>query len=42
MTGRKPSLNRDFTIEAMLFQLATEDTLVPPNFNTTHEVGDEG
>src|SRR5690606_34124297 len=35
-TGRSPSARRSRSTEAMFFQLATEDTLVPPNFSTTH------
>src|SRR3989337_3013688 len=36
MTGRSPSANRSRTTAAMFFQLATEETLVPPNLRTTH------
>ena len=35
-TGRNPSASRSRNTAATLFQLLTEDTLVPPNFSTTH------
>ena len=35
-TGRRPSASRSRSTAAMFFQFATEETLVPPNFSTTH------
>ena len=36
MTGFSPSSSRSRKTATMFFQLATDDTLVPPNLSTTH------